>query len=113
MTGAELIAREYERQIAEGHTPEHDDQHVHDELVRAAICYAYPPQFRHDVPLKTGELGEGWVACSTGQAEVFVPELWPFNPREWQPGRDRVRELTKAGYLIAAEIDRLIRMGAK
>ena len=85
-TGIELIAAERERQIKEeGWTPEHDAQHTGDELARAAVCYALPDRIPDTIPL-----------------------VWPW-AEEWfkpTPG-DRIRELTKAGALIAAEIDRL------
>lgn len=37
--------------------------------------------------------------------------MWPFSQEWWKPTPDdRIRELAKAGALIAAEIDRLQRM---
>lgn len=84
VTGAALITAERRRQItAEGWMPEHDAEHADDELARAAACYAMPDRYR--------EL-----------------RLWPWRPGWWKPSPDdRVRELVKAGALIAAEIDRL------
>ena len=83
-TGIELIAEERQRQItAEGWTPEHDDEHDNEQLAQAAACYAMPPRLRGPLP-------------------------WPWDADWWKPG-DRIRELTKAGALIAAEIDRLQR----
>jgi hypothetical protein len=39
-----------------------------------------------------------------------MPWLWPFAPERWKPSpSNRIRELVKAGALIAAEIDRLQR----
>lgn len=35
---------------------------------------------------------------------------WPFNRKEWKPSSDPIRNLVKAGALIAAEIDRLHRV---
>lgn len=32
-------------------------------------------------------------------------ELWPWSREAWKPTGDRVRDLTKAGALIAAAID--------
>lgn len=89
-SGAELIAIERARQaFIEGWTPEHDDEHEDGELARAAACYADP------VP---------WHP---------VPPRWPWERRWWKPSpEDRVRELMKAGALIAAEIDRLQRQAA-
>lgn len=40
-----------------------------------------------------------------------APAGWPWHPKWWKPTPDdRIRELAKAGALIAAEIDRLQRM---
>lgn len=90
-TGADLIAAERQRQIdAEGWTPDHDASHEHDDLAQAAVCYALPAVLREF---------EGSQAA---------PRDWPWGPHYWKPTPDdRVRELVKAGALIAAEIDRL------
>jgi hypothetical protein len=86
--GATLIARERQRQIdEEGWTPEHDDLHRHGELLEAAECYAY--------------------AARSGI--LHPPRGWPWEPSWWKPTDDPVRNLVKAGALIAAEIDRLQR----
>ena len=89
-TGAALIAAERRRQIeAEGWTPEHDAEHWDDDLARAAVCYALPSSER---PLHRED----------------PPRPWPWLRSAWKPcPDDRVRELVKAGALIAAEIDRL------
>lgn len=108
INAAELIAAERDRHEDGGFTPEHDDRYTRDELVRAAICYAYPPYARQEVPVKP-DLGTGWVACSTREALYYIPELWPFNPEAWRPSPSRLKELVKAGALIAAEIDRILR----
>jgi hypothetical protein len=112
MNGIELIAKERQRQTEEeGWADEHDDRYDRDELVRAAICYSYPPYARHEVPIKPGELGEGWEACSTRDAVYYVPEEWPWSPEDYKPSNNRVKDLVRAGSLIAAEIDRLLRKG--
>lgn len=87
--GLALIATERKRQIEkEGWTPEHDaSDHDDDSLALMAVCYALPVDDR--------------------QTEEGVPIFWPFEDG-FKPG-DRVRELVKAGALIAAEIDRLLR----
>ena len=42
------------------------------------------------------------------------PTLWPWALSQWKPTPDdRIRELTKAGALIAAEIDRLTELEEK
>jgi hypothetical protein len=91
--GAALIAAERQRQIdRERWTPEHDDLHDDGELLRAALCYATPSGLRD--PIGKGRL----------------PRSWPWEADAWKPTPDdRVRELVKAGALIAAEIDRLQR----
>jgi len=93
--GAGLIAAERKRQAeCEGYLPEHDDEHSEDELALAAVCYAMPPAMR--------------------AVKSPPEEWWPWTNHAWKPcPTDRVRELTKAGALIAAEIDRLIRAGGK
>lgn len=88
-----LIAAERQRQIErEGWTPDHDDaEHQTGELVHAAICYAYHP-------------------FSNERQAITPPWRWPWEPESWKPTpEDRIRELTKAAALIAAEIDRLLR----
>lgn len=85
LSGIDLIAGERRRQVdGEGYTPEHDDTHVNGELAISAARYACPPEQRDAIE-------------------------WPFGSCDWKPG-DRVRELMKAGALIAAEIDRLRRI---
>lgn len=86
-TGAELIARERERQKSEeGWTAEHDRQWRGRELIRAAICYA--------------------KADIDGNLSLDDFGLWPWDMQWWKP-KSRIRNLVKAGALIAAEIDRL------
>src|SRR5688500_12055373 len=116
--GAALIAAERRRQIdVEGWSPEHDDKHEKDELAHAAAVYAWP-----------------------SPRPVFVKKAWPWDFKWWKPtlpggsgttypwGREmdrgfphfsaaqwrgaRIRDLVKAGALIAAEIDRLQRAAA-
>jgi hypothetical protein len=99
-TGVELIAAERQRQIdQEGWTPEHDDQHRAGELGQAAACYADPGR----------ETRPRWVEGISGRmARAAIPLRWPWEYGSWKPTPDdRLRELVKAGALIAAEIDRL------
>lgn len=86
MSGAELIAAERQRQLgAEGWTPEHDNGHGDGDLIVAAACYI--------------EHVEGF---DSGR----VLATWPWHPSWWKPSDDPIRDLVKAGALIAAEIDR-------
>lgn len=95
MSGIERIAAERRRQIeAEGWTAEHDDEHDCGELVSAATCYAAAAQARAN---------DSTTACPS------IAELWPWSLRWWKPSPDPIRNLEKAGALIAAEIDRLER----
>lgn len=58
----------------------------------------------HDDQHREGALAMGAIGYLTGDRSDF-PASWNFKPG------DRVRELAKAGALIAAEIDRLQRTG--
>jgi hypothetical protein len=101
MTGIKLIAAEMKRQIEEeGYTAEHDDQWEHGELAVAALCYCMePPEVKDTLD---------------GSVEPCIPDEWPFSRSWWKPTlNDRIRELVKAGALIAAEIDRLQRLEEK
>lgn len=93
-TGTELIREERLRQVEEeGYGFEHDDEHGAGELAMAAMCYCMLPLWR---PAEMAPMGWPW---SNGSA------LDGFKPTP----NNRIRELVKAGALIAAEIDRLQR----
>jgi hypothetical protein len=105
MPGIELITAERQRQVEkEGFDSEHDDQH-HNDLALAAGCYV-----DHVV-------GRAWVVSDPDlgidayQMET-LPDNWPddWDEKYWKPTRP-VRDLVKAGALIAAEIDRRLRAG--
>jgi len=97
-TGSELIAEERARQISqEGWTPEHDDKHTHHELIHASSSYL--------LATAIGIPGDSPSAC-------FTPPQWPWERAWWKPA-DPICNLTKAGALIAAEIDRLQRLAVK
>lgn len=90
-TGAELIAEERRRQIEQECWSQTRDIELHKngELAQAAVCYTLEPRYR-----------EMFGANFKG--------IWPWNLIWWKPTpNDRIRELVKAGALIAAEIDRL------
>jgi hypothetical protein len=102
MNGVELITAERQRQIeAEGWTPEHDDEHIFGQLCEAAVCYAHYTWQRLAYP-KAPPLSPESFTSQPGR-------LWPWNPSWWKPSIDPIRNLVKAGALIAAEIDRLQR----
>lgn len=96
MDGAKLIAAERERQIvAEYWTPQHDDQHRLAELTLAGFSYA--------------SLAASQVRLGAGCVNERLPVYWPWDEAWWRPSEDPIRNLIKAGALIAAEIDRLQR----
>jgi hypothetical protein len=95
--GTDLITAERKRQIeSEGWTLEHDriEHDGGDALAMAAVTYALPYYWRDG---KRMEFFWPWIEDS------FKPTATEAN----LPTENRIRELTKAGALIAAEIDRL------
>lgn len=84
-SGVELIAEERERQIkVEGFTPEHDNGgHWPSTLAKAAACYC----------------------CAHTEQ---VTDLWPWDAEDFKPGSE-LKDLVRAGALIAAAIDLLQR----
>lgn len=87
MTGAELIKEERERQIKEEcYNATHDSFHNVDEFVKAAVSYSI-------IDLKDSQ-------------ENYAYAWWPWNETSWKP-KDRLRNLVRAGALIAAAIDKL------
>ncbi len=98
MSGVDLIAAERQRQIdAEGWTAEHDDVHVDGELSGAASSYA---------AVASKQIGSGMFE---GYAAQPPSQTWRWSSEWWKPSADPLRNLVKAGALIAAEIDRLQR----
>lgn len=92
MNGIERIAAERQRQIEqEGWSAEHDDDHRGGEIAQAAATYALH---------STGKYG-------------FRALTWPWHWSWWKPSQDPIRDLEKAGALIAAEIDRRLRAKAR
>ncbi|WP_254057169.1 hypothetical protein [Pseudomonas aeruginosa] len=84
---------ERRRQVeAEGWTPEHDDEHSHGQMARAAACYALA----------------GSSAPNDGTAALLVSLAWPWDEQWWKPSTAR-RDMVKACALALAEIERLDR----
>ena len=91
-TGIELIAEERNRQITkENWTTEHDDEHDKMELALAAECY---------------------ISAAQGMPQS---DMWPWDRQSYKPSGsiDPMKDLIRAGALIAAEIDRLQRLNSK
>lgn len=100
-TGIELINKERQRQInEEGWSKLHDAEHCFGELANAAACYAMTDFYKNRDMMS--------VECEDGTIRD-VPVMWPWDAKWYKPTpNDRIRELVKAGALIAAEIDRLL-----
>jgi hypothetical protein len=92
--GIELIAEERLRQInVEGWTKEHDLNHNDEELSYAAAAYALPEKLR----------------IFFVDNNIHRSDFFPFEKRWWKPSPDnRIKELAKAGALIAAQIDNIL-----
>ena len=102
-TGVELISEERQRQInVEGYTEQHDSNHKTSEFVYAAIAYIESAK----VGINCTEIGNG----NTNENEIMrrKTEMGSYYPFGWnfKPSTD-IRDLVKAGALIAAAIDRL------
>jgi len=91
MNGVELIAKERQRQIEElGYNYENDSLYANNQLAEAAATYALVPIINDVMTSK----------------ENGIPYLWPWDAKYYKPTPDdRIRELVKAGALIAAQID--------
>jgi hypothetical protein len=86
--GAALIVNERHRQIKEeGYDAKNDDKYDQGELAHAAIGYARPKV----------------------NANSPIPLHWFLPDKSWEPSDDEVWNLVRAGALIAAEIDRVLR----
>lgn len=93
LDGVELIAIERKRQVEELKW-DYTDKELYDDdqLSTASLVYAM------------GESDKNWFNETFG---IDFPKLfWPWNDKYYKPTpKDRVRELVKAGALIAAQID--------
>ena len=97
--GSELIVKERQRQMYNlGYNSNHDSWHIQSDLAVFAACYIL------DVAAKNGEVG---IEKQSLYAQL-AGELMPFDREYWKPELDPIKQLTKAGALIAAEIDRLL-----
>ena len=99
-TGAERIRYERWRQLVlKGFSFGYDDRHVDGELAMAALAY-----------VNAGLISQ----CRPNTSVVLsLPNNafgWPRGRSEWKPSDDPIENLVRAGALIAAEIDRLLRL---
>ncbi len=96
LSGVFAIQEERMRQqVIEGWDSQHDDQHSVGELADAAASYAH-----------FASMQEFWRESTLNKT---VPNFWPWNSSWWKPNDDPIKNLVKAGALIAAEIDRIQR----
>jgi hypothetical protein len=89
----ELVEERLRQISSEGFDTAHDDEHHYNQLARAAACYANPI---------------GWNPSGAIGAEN-LPMGWPWHATWWKP-KDRERDLIRAGALIIAELERLMRL---
>ncbi|MHB8148030.1 MAG: hypothetical protein ACYDGM_12325 [Vulcanimicrobiaceae bacterium] len=95
--GLQIIADERHKQIvAHGYDAEHDDAYINSELVGAAVSYAVCADLKQPI-LET-----------LGGRPCPAPTTWPWGDADWKPDAP-IAMLAKAGALISAEIDRLLR----
>lgn len=98
--GTKLITQERLRQISdEGWHQKHDALHTGGELLQAAACYISAAQ--------TALIRPDAVEYHSNPPFNQGPAHWPWLRKWWKPSNDPIRNLEKAGALIAAEIDRL------
>lgn len=104
MNGAEQIIAERARQIQmEGYDSAHDDHHDKGDLADAAAAYA-----------KVASAQTRGATIDEFPADMLICEgEWPWAENDWKPSVNPVKNLVKAGALIAAEIDRLMRLEGK
>lgn len=98
-SGISILAAEREDQIAKGYDAAHDDIHTKGQIADAAFYYLIAATYFLEHPDKVGQ-------------KLSLPPAWPWEAEAWKPGTEPVSNLVKAGALIAAEIERLIRAKA-
>ena len=113
-TAADLVVSE---RIAhterEGWSNSADDTYLNNELAYGAVAYALP-MVQEEI-FTRGRVGDNDVAAEVA-INLFVKRstFWKFAKGFWKPSmgsnEGRVKELVKAGSLILAEIDRLLRL---
>lgn len=132
MTGIELIAEERKRQIeVEGFDAKHDDEdcNCNGELAQMAVCYAtpepvyrlrhyegffefldpYPESWDEEWDKRARIVSEDPLDIDEKQIPYSYDPDDKLIPNQELPVTERIRNLVKAGALLAAEIDRLQR----
>jgi hypothetical protein len=113
LNGVEIIMKERARQVEiKGYDETHDDEHTEGELALAAIAYAAPDRV--------------YIQTLNELDRVIFEDPWPWdndednrrgntgfivsNSLSYQTIEDRIEQLAISGALLAAEIDRLLRL---
>ena len=100
-TGIEMITDERKRQVeVEGYSEQHDSQHKASEFIYAAIAYVESAKVGVNCT-EMGNTNEHEIMMRKVEMGIHYPLGWAFKPST------NVRDLVKAGALIAAAIDRL------
>ena len=111
MSGIKRIQAQRALYKKKGHSLVHDRIHQNGELVQAAIVFALPENFRNIIIWKW-KLVDLIIPHSLENVRGEYKSLpWDIKLGQRNPGKsrkpDRIYDLTRAGALIAAEIDRL------
>lgn len=111
--GVDRIGKERIRQIVEeGWTAEHDSSHSAGELALAAVCYATPILlYRCEQSVLGFDFIDPWPESWDADWDKRPHEGNILRPNSRVARTVRIRQLEKAGALIAAEIDRLLAIG--
>lgn len=108
-TGIELIAEERQRQIdVEGYSEQHDSRHDFRELTSAATTYIDAAILTAN-SIEIGNSNEAsisWHQDNESFEWKYLKLRWPWEEESFKPTTP-LKDLIKAGALIAAAIDRL------
>ncbi len=103
--GVELIYAERVRQITVKRRLPEDDvaRNTNGQLAMAGACYAL---------LAGGQSRTERMPGGTPDVNNMAPlRQWPFSGAAWRPSNSALKNLVRAGALIAAEIDRRLALG--
>ena len=104
-TGAELITEERQRQIdVEGYDAQHDSQHDVSQFLSAAKSYMDSAHLTMES--KEKDNSTHWHETNEPFYWQYIKNSFPWDEKFFKPTTP-LRDLVKAGALIAAAIDRL------
>jgi len=98
-SGVHIIAKERKRQIEElKFDYSNDSLYANNQLAQAAAWYSFDDETRNQFLKSNEEIEE--------EFGFRIGEIWPWKQSYFKPTPDdRIKELAKAGALIAAQID--------